>query len=635
MTDQPKPAWRILIVDDDEDDYFIARATLNGLRGRKAHLEWAPSFDAGQKLLQSNQYDAVLVDYDLGPHTGLDLIRQTVAAGYPAPLILYTGRGNYDVDVEAAQAGATLYLTKDEATPLLMERFLRYAIEQKRGQQQLQAAEQKYRLLAENSPDIIYIVDLQNGKTVYMNRETILGYTPEELEASGSLLSRVHPDDRPALQAHWQQVLSGAALAPIEYRLQRKDGRWEWLSSRERILTWDAEGRPSQVMASITLITARKQAAEALRRSEEKYHVVVEALNEGIVLQDRDGAIITCNQAAQDILGLPAEQLLGLTSIDPRWRSIHEDGTPFPGEAHPAMWTLQTGQPQYGVIMGVHKPDGQLTWISIDSQIVHLEPGEVSPDAVLVSFTDITGRKQADAQVALQASLLEQVHNSVIAIDFNNTIIYWNDYATQMYQWTRPEALGQNIIELLAAEENREIADHNFEDLYRDGHWEGIFDVRRKDGSRITAHITNTYLKDAHGANIGFIGISEDITQRLATEQALRERDSLYRSVVHAAMDGFWLADLACHLLEVNEAYCQMSGYTQAELLRMSISDVEASEDPAGTAWHSQQIAAQGRDRFTTRHRRKDGSSFAVEVSVQYQPACGGRLVAFLRALEG
>ena len=103
--------------------------------GRRIELEWASNFVAGQQKLRSNHYHAVLVDYDLGSRTGIELIRETVDRGYPAPLILYTG-GSYDVDVEAMQAGATLYVTKSEATSLAGA-FLRYAIERKRMEAEL------------------------------------------------------------------------------------------------------------------------------------------------------------------------------------------------------------------------------------------------------------------------------------------------------------------------------------------------------------------------------------------------------------------------------------------------------------------------------------------------------------------
>ncbi|MHC5721117.1 MAG: PAS domain S-box protein, partial [Nostoc sp.] len=102
----------------------------------------------------------------------------------------------------------------------------------------------------------------------------------------------------------------------------------------------------------------RLRTETALRESEERYRSVITAMTEGIVLQQADGRITACNESAEKILGLNTEQMIGRTSIDPLWKAIHEDGTPFPGETHPAVVTLHTGQPQFNVVMGVYKPDG-------------------------------------------------------------------------------------------------------------------------------------------------------------------------------------------------------------------------------------------------------------------------------------
>ena len=120
------------------------------------------------------------------------------------------------------------------------------------------------------------------------------------------------------------------------------------------------------------------------------------------------------------------------------------------------------------------------------------------------------------------------------------------------------------------------------------------------------------------------------LSRRQAVE-ALRESEQRHRSILQTAMDGFWLLDMETRLLEVNETYCRISGYSAPELLAMRVSNLEVQETAALTDAHARRVMAQGQDRFESRHRRKDGSIFDVEVSVQYQPAEGGRLVVFLR----
>jgi len=162
---------------------------------------------------------------------------------------------------------------------------------------------------------------------------------------------------------------------------------------------------------------------------------------------------------------------------------------------------------------------------------------------ICCSFIDITERKKLEHKIYTQSSLLEQVHNAIITTDFNNNILTWNKYAETLYQWTQEEAVGKNIIELLAPEELKGVAKSNIEKLSLEGHWEGRFDVKRKDKTTIPVHIINSYLKDINGANIGLIGISTDITERLNTEKALKESEELFRDIVSNTPDHIIIQD--------------------------------------------------------------------------------------------
>lgn len=111
----------------------------------------------------------------------------------------------------------------------------------------------------------------------------------------------------------------------------------------------------------------------------------------------------------------------------------------------------------------------------------------------------------------------------------------------------------------------------------------------------------------------------------------IQKNEKRYRSILKAAIDGYWLTDTKGRLLEVNDAYCRMSGYNEEELLNMHISELEFVETPEIIAEHMKLVVTKGSDRFETRHRRKDGSVFDVEVSIQFPPEDGGQCVCFLR----
>ncbi|MEI6335694.1 MAG: EAL domain-containing protein [Methylococcaceae bacterium] len=125
--------------------------------------------------------------------------------------------------------------------------------------------------------------------------------------------------------------------------------------------------------------------------------------------------------------------------------------------------------------------------------------------------------------------------------------------------------------------------------------------------------------------------VLSDITRLKQVEDVLRKNEELNWSIIHTTMDGFWRFDSQGHLLDVNETYCRMSGYTREELLAMRISDLEAVETPEEVAAHIHYIKVQGHDRFESRHRHKDGRLFEVAISITYLPLQDSQFVIFMQ----
>ena len=114
-------------------------------------------------------------------------------------------------------------------------------------------------------------------------------------------------------------------------------------------------------------------------------------------------------------------------------------------------------------------------------------------------------------------------------------------------------------------------------------------------------------------------------------DEAKKKSEEEYKTILHAAIDGFWVTDLQGCFLDVNDAYCRMVGYSREELLKMRIPDIEAIEKPEETAEHIRKIVKIGGDRFETRHRHKDGRIIDAEISVNFVEIEGGRLFVFAR----
>ena len=120
---------KVLLIEDDEDDYILTRELLSEVKGGKYALDWASSYEEGLKVAGRREHHVCLVDYRLGERSGVQLIREARDSGLTTPMILLTGQGNHDVDVEAIEAGATDYLVKDETPSARLERTIRYAVE--------------------------------------------------------------------------------------------------------------------------------------------------------------------------------------------------------------------------------------------------------------------------------------------------------------------------------------------------------------------------------------------------------------------------------------------------------------------------------------------------------------------------
>jgi signal transduction histidine kinase len=133
----PGPTLRILLVDDDEDDYLLTRDLLAEIPACGIDLEWAAGYDAGLDALREDRHDVFLFDYRLGRRNGVELLAEAVSRGCRAPAILLTGQGERDVDIEAMRAGAADYLVKGKIDSATLERSIRYAVERKRDQDAL------------------------------------------------------------------------------------------------------------------------------------------------------------------------------------------------------------------------------------------------------------------------------------------------------------------------------------------------------------------------------------------------------------------------------------------------------------------------------------------------------------------
>jgi len=150
---------KILIIDDDEDDYFIITDYLKEIDHTKFIVDWCNNYSAAVHQIQLASHDIYFVDYRLGNKTGLDLLKEATHLQTDRPIILLTGKGNKAIDIEAMESGATDYVIKSELNSEKLERCIRYSLDRAQSLRTIKESENKYRNLFTGSKDSLFIAD--------------------------------------------------------------------------------------------------------------------------------------------------------------------------------------------------------------------------------------------------------------------------------------------------------------------------------------------------------------------------------------------------------------------------------------------------------------------------------------------
>ncbi|GAB3176835.1 PAS domain S-box protein [Telluribacter humicola] len=320
-----------------------------------------------------------------------------------------------------------------------------------------------------------------------------------------------------------------------------------------------------------SIISDPKIIGESLLRQQEQYNTFLGTLAEGMIVHTHTD-IILCNPAVERILGITVEQLMGRAPIDPQWRCIHEDGSPFPFDTHPSAITLQSGKSLRGVVMGIYKADGSLSWISINSEPVFEQGGSI-PTAVVVSFSDITELKIAERAIkdteqrwhlALEGSgigvwdwkpqvpeiYMSPQHRQLLGLDSHEThsdFSFWSDLIHPDDKQSVYEALEKHM----AGQTQNYRTEHR---------------IRKRDGSyRWVLNRGSVVERDASGQAIRMVGTTTDISERKRIEKAEKKTSQRFVAIFNSMYQFIGLLEPNGALIETNQAALVFVGATAEE----------------------------------------------------------------------
>ena len=263
---------------------------------------------------------------------------------------------------------------------------------------------------------------------------------------------------------------------------------------------------------------------------------ILAAMTEGVVVHDTSGSIVWCNDSARRILGLAGDREASRSTLNPAWRPVHEDGSPFPDDSQPTTVALRTGQPVSGVIMGICKPDGAVNWISINSTPVIRSGTSLS---VITTFTDVTRQKAAERTLKEREERFREIAEKIdsvfwIADAGISQMIYvspayervWRRSVASLYAEPRSflEAVHPDDLEALTAKlRGDELeARQTFETEYR---------IVWPDGSIRWIRDRGFPICDADGKLLRVVGVADDITDSRRAKEA---RETLEQQLAHA-----------------------------------------------------------------------------------------------------
>jgi two-component system, cell cycle sensor histidine kinase and response regulator CckA len=455
---------KVLLIEDDEDDFVLTRKVVSEIKGDRFTLDWAGTYQAGLEMLCLNQHDVALVDYRLGARNGVELLREALEYGCQAPVILLTGAGQHEIDVEAMQAGAADYLVKAELRADSLERSIRYALQRKRAaaqaafeQARLAAFGAEVGLLLTRGDSLDGILEQCTQAMIqYLNAAAayILTYDAEKKaftpRAAGG---RLRDCQMPA--AEWPQIrLDCGALhegKPLLIRQLLNDERvpdQEWVKRSgvvscaaypllleeklvglmavlaERPLTEQIWQEMGSVANGISLYIERKRSAEALAASEEKYRSMVENIKEVIFQMDEFGHWAFLNPAWTAVTGFDVEQALGTFFIE----YVHEEDREW--NRHIFLRLLEHALEFCRYETRLLTNNGKVRWVEVYAQLAL--KGDGSPPGISGSLTDITERKLAETAIQKLAAFPQVNPNPVLEFAADGSLTYSNNAAREL-----------------------------------------------------------------------------------------------------------------------------------------------------------------------------------------------------------
>lgn len=445
-----------------------------------------------------------------------------------------------------------------------IERAISDIKERKVAENALAKSEKNFSELTDLLPQTVFETDL-SGNLTYINKNGLdsFGYSHEDFEKGVNVLHTIAPEDRAIGAKNIKGLINGEPIKGNQYTAVRKDGTTFPIQIYSSVIV--DNNRPIGLRGIIIDITERKNAEKEIKKGKEQFESLVSNIP-GITyrcLNDKDWTMLFVSSEIDKISGYPATDFIH-NKIRTFGSIIHKDDQK--SSASRVTDAIKKSQP-WEIEYRIQHHDGSIRWVYEKGRAVSNIEGEIE---YLDGFIlDVTERKIA--QTALVESekkyrtLLDNMNEAVIMVDNDDRIKYINKKFTEIIGYTPDEIVGKIGYEVLIDPKDHEIIkDANIkrkENIV--GQYEMAFYA--KDGHKIDFLISGAPITNSNGVTIGSIGAMIDITERKKAEQALKESEELFKSLIELAPNSIVLSDFDGRYIMVNKAFTKDTGVSSEE----------------------------------------------------------------------
>jgi len=513
-------------------------------------------------------------------------------------------------DVRLIESTITSIVWDDKPANL---NLLRDITEQKRLEAYLEKERKESKTIIDSAPIIVFYKD-EKGRFVRVNKafadalnmsqEEFLGKTVFDLYST-EIARSMTKDDREVLK-------SGRPKLNIVEQYESASGiRWV---RTDKVPIFEKDGMPIGLVGFAQDITEQKQMEESLKQSEERYRTILDDMQNAYFEVDLAGNYTFGNESLYRYLGYSPDELQGASNR----KVIPADDAEMLAQKFNQIYRTKT--PINNIVHKLIKKDGSTGLVEIAASPLRNEKGEI------IGFRgvgrDITNRIQMEESLKKSEekyrSILEQMEEAYYEVDLSGNYTLFNDAMCHQLGYAREELMGLNYKAYVAPEDIIK-AWQAFNQVYRTGKPLQAFLEKtiRKDGSSLIFETSVSPIRNEEGEITGFKGVGRDVTQRIQMEEALRQSEEKYRTILEDMEETYYENDLAGNFTFFNNACCRQLGYSKEELNGMSYKVYTHPEDVSKLFQIYNQLYRTGQSArlFTVREIKKDGTQIVAEIS--------------------